>query len=150
MTPEELAREIVNRVNEATWYDDGLWAIINAIAGAKVTYEDDGSIIIRDKYMQGLIGYISFNELLGVNIPSKGFKTYIKKTKTCLKKLVKEELSKEPVDLKDAMKKVLLYEPLNIKFNGKYEKAYNVYCIISETLGDWQDAAMEVAKELNY
>lgn len=150
MTPEELAVEIVTRVNKADWYVDKLWSLINSISGV-VIYETEGRAFIRDVHSSIYFSdFETFEEELGIKLSRKGFKTFMKKTKTCLRKLVKEELAKEPENLFEAMKKVLFYEPLELKYTGKYEKAYKIYRIMVDASANVQDAAMEVAEELNY
>ena len=150
MTPEELAVEIVARVNKADWYVDELWSLINSISGV-VIYETEGRVFIRDVHSSMYCSdFEAFEEELGIKLSRKGFKTFMKKTKTCLRKLVKEELAKEPENFFEAMKKALFYEPLELKYTGKYEKAYKIYRIMVDASANVQDAAMEVAEELNY
>ena len=150
MTPEELAVEIVALVNRADWYVDKLWSLINSISGV-VVYETEGRAFIRDVHSSMYFSdFETFEEELGIKLSRKGFKTFMKKTKTCLRKLVKEELAKEPENFFEAMKKALLYEPLELKYTGKYEKAYKIYRIMVDASVNVQDAAMEVAEELNY
>ena len=152
MTPEILAQELVNRVNKTKGYDDRLWSLINSVAAGIVTNERNGELYIREKSGMALSDFECFNAGLkkyGLEISKKGFKTFLRKTKTCMRRLVKEELAKDPVDFNDAMKKVILYEPFEFKYKGIYERAYTIYQVICSAIVEWQDAAMIIAGEVN-
>lgn len=147
ITPEELAKELVTRVNKAKKYDDELWTIINSISAGIATYEENGMIFIRDNKGSPVSDYRCFRgelyETFGVEVPKKGFKTFLRKTKTCLRKLVKEELKKE-ADFEEALNKVQFYDSLGFVFTGIYEMAYCFYRL--DLSYNWENGTRRFAK----
>lgn len=146
VTPGDLAKRIVERVREEK-YNGSMVLIINAIMDRSVSYNGKQIIIGANRQLS----YDDFCIIMRYDPPKKGLKNFLKETADELEKLVLEEIEKDPKNVVEAMKNIIVYsdiiEKVSIK-NEKYIACQKIFCAINRCRST-DEASMIVAKEIN-